>query len=217
MAPPNIVPVEIAAPSGIMVVPADATLLMEGVAKGGYPVDITNKSTLDMTSIGGQSELECATALIESGLEPGAVAQLDVGYTVLETQESYSGETDFPCSITEVIRPMEMAELVDILPTLSLIKEEELPCDPATPSVMDMLESFGLGIGQSSFFDAENSKLISEAELQNESSSSSSHTVETNFENTEYVAVLETHIPSKVACFPLRNQVEWDRPGDSSS
>ncbi|KAK5885381.1 hypothetical protein CesoFtcFv8_019093 [Champsocephalus esox] len=212
-------PVEIAAPSGIMVVPADATLLMEGVAKGGYPVDITNKSTLDMTSIGGQSELECATALIESGLEPGAVAQLDVGYTVLETQESYSGETDFPCSITEVIRPMEMAELVDILPTLSLIKEEELPCDPATPSVMDMLESFGLGIGQSSFFDAENSKLISEAELQNESSSSSSssHTVETNFENTEYVAVLETHIPSKVACFALRNQVEWDRPGDSSS
>ncbi|KAF3846768.1 hypothetical protein F7725_003846 [Dissostichus mawsoni] len=142
---------------------ADATLLMEGVAKGGYPVDITNKSTLDLTSIGGQSELECATALIESGLEPGAVAQLDVGYTVLETQESYSGETDFPCSITEVIRPMEMAELVDILPTLSLIKEEELPCDPATPSVMDMLESFGLGIGQSSFFDVENSKLISES------------------------------------------------------
>ncbi|XP_010772702.1 uncharacterized protein, partial [Notothenia coriiceps] len=217
VAPPNIVPVEIAAPSGIMVVPADATLLMEGVAKGGYPVDITNKSTLDLTSNGGQSELECATALIESGLEPGAVAQLDVGYTVLETQESYSGETDFPCSITEVIRPMEMAELVDILPTLSLIKEEELPCDPATPSVMDMLESFGLGIGQSSFFDLENSKLISEAELQNESSSS--HTVETNFEITEYVAVLssETHIPSKVACFPLRNQVEWDRPGDSSS
>ncbi|KAK5914449.1 hypothetical protein CgunFtcFv8_008889 [Champsocephalus gunnari] len=188
VAPPNIVPVEIAAPSG----------------DHGH-----------MTSIGGQSELECATALIESGLEPGAVAQLDVGYTVLETQESYSGETDFPCSITEVIRPMEMAELVDILPTLSLIKEEELPCDPATPSVMDMLESFGLGIGQSSFFDAENSKLISEAELQNESSSS--HTVETNFENTEYVAVLETHIPSKVACFALRNQVEWDRPGDSSS
>ncbi|KAK5856666.1 hypothetical protein PBY51_008247 [Eleginops maclovinus] len=223
VAPPNVVPVAIAAPSGIMVIPAEATLLMEGVAKGGYPVDITAQSTLDLTSIAGHSELECATALIESGLEPGAVAQLDVGYSVMETQESYSGEPDFPCSITEVIRPMEMAELVDILPTLSLIKEEELPCDPATLSVMDMLESFGLGIGQSSFFDVENSNLISEAELQNESSISN---VETHFENTDVLSfhatggdVLssEAEIPSKVACFPLRNQVEWDRPAEGSS
>ncbi|XP_029293655.1 ankyrin repeat and fibronectin type-III domain-containing protein 1 [Cottoperca gobio] len=242
--PPNVVATETAAPSGIMVVPAEATLLMEGVAKGGYPVDITAQSTLDLTSIGGQSELGCASALIESGLEPGAVAQLDVGYTVLDTQDSFSGESDFPCSITEVIQPMEMSELVDILPTLSLIKEEETPSDPSTPSVMDMLESFGLGIGQNStFFDIKDSDLIngagclSQPDLHYDSSCRSSR--ETHCENTDMSASrakanatggdvpvcwdfppekTETqHVPSKGAYFPLRNQVEWDRPADSSS
>ncbi|XP_022623217.1 ankyrin repeat and fibronectin type-III domain-containing protein 1-like [Seriola dumerili] len=162
--PPNVVSAEVSAPAGIEVAPEEAALgLMEGVAKGGYPVDITAQSVVDLTSIG-PSELGCASALIESGLEPAAVAQLDVAYTMLDTQESYSREEDFPSSITEVIRPMEMAELVDILPTLSLI-EEEIPSGPPTPSVMDMLESFGLGIGDNnSFFNLGNSVLIGGAE-----------------------------------------------------
>ncbi|XP_059203996.1 ankyrin repeat and fibronectin type-III domain-containing protein 1-like [Centropristis striata] len=209
--PPNVVSTEIPAPSGIMVVPEEATLLMEGVAKGGYPVDITAQSTLDLTSIVGQSELECATALIESGLEPGAVAQFEVGYTVLEAQESYSEEQDFPSSITEVIRPMEMAELVDILPTLSLI-EEETPSGPSTPSVMDMLESFGLGIGEShSFFDLESSDLMNGAGCLSQQDMSASHAT------VSPPDVTETEVPSKGACVPLRNQVEWDRPSNSSS
>ncbi|KAI3360126.1 hypothetical protein L3Q82_014443 [Scortum barcoo] len=161
--PPNVVTAEVSASAGIMTAPEEAALVLtEGVAKGGYPVDIAAQSTVDLTSIG-QSELGCASALIESGLEPAAVAQ-EMGYTVLEKQESCNGEQDFPPSITEVIRPMEMAELVDILPTLSLT-EEEIPSGPSMPSVMDMLESFGLGIGEdNTFFELENSNLINGAE-----------------------------------------------------
>ncbi|XP_033500136.2 ankyrin repeat and fibronectin type-III domain-containing protein 1 [Epinephelus lanceolatus] len=241
--PPDVISAEITAPSGIMAVPEEATLLLEGVAKGGYPVDITAQSTLDLTSLG-QSELGCASALIEAGLEPGAVAQLEGGYTGLDTQESYSSEQDFPSSITEVIRPMEMAELVDILPTLSLIKEET-PSGPSTPSVMDMLESFGLGIGESNtFFDLEHSNLINGAESLSQPnlhySSSSSSVRETQCEITDTSAshaalnatagdvpvnswdfppeITETpQVPVKGACLPLRNQVEWDKPANSSS
>lgn len=224
-----------------MAVPEEATLLMEGVAKGGYPVDITAQSTLDLTSIG-QSELVSASALIESGLEPGAVAQLEVGYTVLDTQGSYSEEQDFPSSITEVIRPMEMAELVDILPTLSLI-EEETPSGPSTPSVMDMLESFGLGIGESNaFFGLENSNLMNGAACLSQPNLhyNSSNVMETHCESTDMstshavmnatggdMSVLSWDFPpedtetqqvhSKGACLPLRNQVEWDKPANSSS
>lgn len=200
-------------------------------------MDIAAQSTVDLTSIG-QSELECASALIESGLEPAAVAQ-EMGYTVLETQESYSGEQDFPPSITEVIRPMEMAELVDILPTLSLI-EDEIPSGPSTPSVMDMLESFGLGIGEdNTFFDLENSNLISGAGCLSQPNLhySSSSVRETHCENTvsqgqdtsaSRATVSATggvapqgtesqQVPSEGACFPVRNHVEWDRPSNNSS
>ncbi|XP_034395053.1 ankyrin repeat and fibronectin type-III domain-containing protein 1-like [Cyclopterus lumpus] len=218
--PSNVVSAEVAAPSGIMVVPEEATLLMEGVAKGGYPVDITAQSTVDLTSLG-QSELGCASALIESGLEPGAVAQFEVGYTVLETQESYSEEQDFPSSITEVIRPMEMAELVDILPTLSLI-EEETPSSPSTPSVLDMLESFGLGIGErKTFFDFENSAGGgSETYCESTDTSAIYATADANGGDVPVFNPGDTEtmqVPSKGASYPLRNQVEWDRPADSSS
>ncbi|KAM9843749.1 ankyrin repeat and fibronectin type-III domain-containing protein 1 [Aulostomus maculatus] len=231
--PPNVVTAEV--PSPIMVVADEAALvLMEGVAKGGYPVDIAAQSTLDLTTIG-QSELSCASSLIESGLEPGAVEQLEVGYTVLDTQESYSEEQAFAPSITEVIRPMEMAELVDILPTLSLI-EEETPSGPSAPSVMDMLESFGLGVGETNtFFDLENTDLtngarcVSQPNLHHNSSETDTH-----FENMSAsqatggdVCVSSwdfppedqepQQVPNKGLCFPNRSQVEWDRPSNISS
>lgn len=242
--PPNVVTAEVSAPVGIPVVPEEAALvLMEGVVKGGYPVDIT-QSTLDLTSIG-QSELPSASALIESGLEPAAVAQLEVGYTVLDAQESYSREEEFPPSITEVIRPMEMAELVDILPTLSLI-EEENPSGPSTPSVMDMLESFGLGIGDNNtFFDLGNSDMLSGGGCPSQPDllHNNSSVREVYCENTVLQDMATSHAtvsasegdvpalswdfpqedtetqraPSKGPCFPVRNHVEWDRPSNSFS
>ncbi|XP_078125286.1 ankyrin repeat and fibronectin type-III domain-containing protein 1 [Sander vitreus] len=225
--PPNVISAEISAPSGVMDVPEEATLLMEGVVKGGYPVDIPTQSTVDLTSIG-QSELGCESAFNKSRLEPGAVAQFEVGYTVLDKRE----EQNFPSSISDVIRPMEMAELVDILPTLSLI-EEETPSGPSSPSVMDMLESFGLRIGESkTFFDLENSDLINGAgclSKPNPDCNSTSSVTETHCKNSTGgdVSIMSWHfppedtetqqVPSKGACFTLRHQVEWDRPADSSS
>lgn len=218
-------------------VPEEAALvLVEGVAKGGYPVDISAQSSAELTSLG-PSDLS-ASALIESGLEPAAVAQLDAGFIVLDTQESYSGEQDFP-SITEVIRPMEMAELVDILPTLSLI-EEEAPTGPPTLSVIDVLESFGLGIDENNtLFDLGNSGLISGAGCL---SQPDLHCNDSNVSETAgatmalqgqdmsaFHAVLsatggdvpedtETQLaPIKGTSFQARNQVEWDRPSNSSS
>ncbi|XP_035470844.1 ankyrin repeat and fibronectin type-III domain-containing protein 1-like isoform X1 [Scophthalmus maximus] len=235
--PPNVVSAEVSAPTGIMVVPEEAALvLVEGVAKGGYPVDISAQSSAELTSLG-PSDLS-ASALIESGLEPAAVAQLDAGFIVLDTQESYSGEQDFP-SITEVIRPMEMAELVDILPTLSLI-EEEAPTGPPTLSVIDVLESFGLGIDENNtLFDLGNSGLISGAGCL---SQPDLHCNDSNVSETAgatmalqgqdmsaFHAVLsatggdvpedtETQLaPIKGTSFQARNQVEWDRPSNSSS
>lgn len=212
-----------------MVVPEEpALLLKEGIAKGGYPVDIAAQSTVDLTSIG-QSELGCTSTLIEPGLEPAAVAQLEIGYTVLDTQESYSEEQDFPPSITEVIQPMEMAELVDILPTLSLI-EEETPSSTSTPSVMDMLESFGLGISENNtLFHLENSNLtngagcLSQPDVNCNSSSSSSvkelqgqdmsvchGTVNATGGDMPVLDTEALQVHSKGACFLVRNQVEWD-------
>lgn len=129
-----------------MVIPEEP-VQSEGVVKGGYPVDIAAQSTVDLTSIG-QSDLGCSESLIESGLEPTGVTQMEMGFTVLGSPESYGETQDIPPCITDVIQPMEMAELVDILPTLSLI-EEEAASGPITPSVLDMLESFGLGMTQS--------------------------------------------------------------------
>ncbi|XP_029946235.1 ankyrin repeat and fibronectin type-III domain-containing protein 1 [Salarias fasciatus] len=241
--PPNVVTAEVAAPATPDIPEEAALVLMEGVAKGGYPVDISAQSTADLTSIG-QSELVCASALIESGLEPAAVAQLEASFAVLDPQESYIVEEDFPSSISEVIRPMEMAELVDILPTLSLI-EEENPSGPSTPTVMDMLESFGLGIGESSkFFSSDpagESRRQSQSGLQYSSSGSS--LVEMHCESAaaqgqevENVAVNDTdggapavswdspqedtkawQAPSQGGCLPVRSQVEWDRSSSSLS
>lgn len=224
---------EVPPPAGVMVIPEEAALaLTEGVAKGGYPVDIAAQSTVDLTSIG-QSELACTSALIDPGLEPAAVAQMEIA--VLDTQQSYTEEQEFPPSITEVIRPMEMAELVDILPTLSLI-EEETPSDPTTPSVMEMLESFGLGIIENStLFNLEDSDLNNEAEylspldinsrsssvreLQEQDTSSCQDMVNTTGGDVPVPSWDKEVVPVSVrgASLPVRNQVEWDRPCNSSS
>lgn len=224
---------EVSPPAGVMAIPDEPALaLTEGIAKGGYPVDIAAQSTMDLTSIG-QSELACTSGLIDPALEPAVVAQMEIA--VLDTQQSFTEEQEFPPSITEVIRPMEMAELVHILPTLSLI-EEETPCDPTTPSVMEMLESFGLGIIENStLFSLEDSNLNSEAgylspldmdsrsssvrELQSQDTSSCPDTVNTaggsvSVSGWDKEAV---QAPIKATGFPARNQVEWDRPCNSSS
>lgn len=224
---------EVSPPAGVMAIPDEPALaLTEGIAKGGYPVDIAAQSTMDLTSIG-QSELACTSALIDPALEPAVVAQMEIA--VLDTQQSFTEEQEFPPSITEVIRPMEMAELVHILPTLSLI-EEETPCDPTTQSVMEMLESFGLGIIENStLFSLEDSNLNSEAgylspldmdsrsssvrELQSQDTSSCPDTVNTaggsvSVSGWDKEAV---QAPIKTTDFPARNQVEWDRPCNSSS
>lgn len=233
--PPNdlldcAVTAEVSTPAGDMAIPEEGALVLtEGMAKGGYPVDIAAQSTVDLTSIG-QSELECTSALIDPGLEHTAVAQLEVEYAVLGMQESFSEGQDFPPSITEVIQPMEMAELVDILPTLSLI-EEETPSGPSTSSVMDMLESFGLGICESSsLFHLESPNLTSGAgcvtqpDVNYNSGSSGDNVVNSTGgempdlswpfppENEEALQG-----PSKGACSPGRGQAEWDRPSNSSS
>lgn len=222
---------EVAPPAGVMVIPDEPALaLTEGIAKGGYPVDIAAQSTVDLTSIG-QSELACTSAFIDPALEPAVVAQMEIA--VLDTQQSFTEEQEFPPSITEVIRPMEMAELVHILPTLSLI-EEETPCDPATPSVMEMLESFGLGIIENStLFHLENSNLNREAgflsPLDLDSRSSSVRELQSldpapgpDSANTAGVPVTgwgteAEQAPSRATGFPARNQAEWDRPCNSSS
>uniref|UniRef100_A0A3Q2NZ52 Ankyrin repeat and fibronectin type-III domain-containing protein 1-like n=1 Tax=Fundulus heteroclitus TaxID=8078 RepID=A0A3Q2NZ52_FUNHE len=222
----------ISTPEGITAVPKDAALmLMEGVVKGGYPVDISLQSTADLTGIG-LPEGGYAGALTESGLNPAAVEQLEA--TVLETM-------DFTPSITDVLRPMEMAELVDILPALSLI-EEENPTAPFTPSVMDMLENFGLGIGEeNTHFIFEGPSLLSEAGGESEPNSVSEMHCKGIISNGEEVTPSCTNlnasesnppvpghdfprdnaqtkeVPSRGASLPARSQVEWERPSTSSS
>ncbi|XP_053708883.1 ankyrin repeat and fibronectin type-III domain-containing protein 1-like isoform X1 [Synchiropus splendidus] len=235
--PPNVVTAEVSTPAGMMVVPEESALdLVEGVAKGGYPVDITAQSTLDLTSIG-QTELGCSGSLIESALESVAVAQLEADYTAMVIQESYGENPDFPPSITEVIQPMEMAELVDILPTLTRI-EEETPTDPSTPSVIDMLESLGLGLGESqAFFHLESSNVpngagsLSDPLLDSRNANKlcenpSRHDPDTceqngsmsggNVPSWNSTPEEKEHpkIPNRVG-FPVRNHVEWDRTSSS--
>ncbi|XP_068193774.1 ankyrin repeat and fibronectin type-III domain-containing protein 1 isoform X2 [Antennarius striatus] len=155
----NVVTAEVSVPQGVMAIPEEEPL--EGVVKGGYPVDIAAQSTLDLTNIE-KSDFGCVSTLIQSGLEPAAVTQLEMCCQVLDPQESYSEEQDFCPCITEVIQPMEMAELADILPSLSA-KKEETPRCPSTPSVMDMMERFELGITEGkAFSDLENTNLTAE-------------------------------------------------------
>ncbi|XP_011476814.1 ankyrin repeat and fibronectin type-III domain-containing protein 1 [Oryzias latipes] len=196
-----------ASEAGIPAVPGDAALvLMEGVVKGGYPVDT------------------------ESGLELAAVPQLETGYSLLDMQGSYS--SSFPSSITDVLQPMEMAELVDILPALSLIKDEDNAS--STPSVMDVLESFGLGIGENSTSfnfggsdlndqegglssDSSLSETCSESTVLQEKEVITASKNETSYRSADFPPeAAETQAPSK-GTFLTRNQVEWDKPSNSSS
>ncbi|XP_023205387.1 ankyrin repeat and fibronectin type-III domain-containing protein 1-like isoform X1 [Xiphophorus maculatus] len=218
---------EVCAPERIPVVLENAALrLMEGVVKGGYPVDISSQSTADLSGIG-LPEDGYTGASVDSGLDSAAVAQLEA--TVLDT-------TDFNPSITDVIRPMEMAELVDILPTLSLI-EEENPGAPSTPSVMDILENFGLGIGEENAHfvfeidDRRGSKVNPESEthcegivLNGAGVTPSCATVNGSESDTPFSGRASPRddrqtmeAPSKGASLPVRNLVEWDRPSTSSS
>jgi len=131
---------------------ASGTLLGGGVAKGGYPVVIS--AQLDLTELGSES------ALLQQVLMEPALAEPKVVYDslVAPTLPPFAAEPNPPPSISEVLEPMEMAELVDILPTLSLIEEETLPSDSVAPTMMEMLESFGLGIAEPSddFFSLDN-------------------------------------------------------------
>lgn len=231
--PPNVVTAEVPAPIEISTIPEEPPLvLMEGVAKGGYPVDITSPSTVDLTSLD-QPELICASTLIEAGLEPAAAAQFEVGYPVLGVEESPSAEPEYPSSITEVIRPMEMAELVDIIPTLALI-EEETPSDPSSPTMMDIVESFGLGISESdAVYDEERPDLTVVRGFESRSTSGTVTLEEDTVSRDTVTAVAEgdgraaftsdspspqdTDRPQLSTGFPLRSQVEWDRSTDSSS
>ncbi|XP_015248880.1 PREDICTED: ankyrin repeat and fibronectin type-III domain-containing protein 1-like [Cyprinodon variegatus] len=217
-------------PQGIPAAPRDASLmLMEGVVKGGYPVDINAQSTVDLASIG-LPEDGYTGALTESELNSAAVAQLEA--TVLDNM-------DFPPSITDVLRPMEMAELVDILPTLSLIEEENTSA-PSTPSVMDMLENFALGVGEeNNHFIFEASSLLSEGGAASEPDDVNETYCEDVVLNGGEVAsscstvrASEIHTPlcdlplndaktkeapSRGGSLPVRSLVEWDRPSTSSS
>ena len=121
-----------------------------------------------------------------------------------------------------------MAELVHILPTLSLIDEESIPSDPATPSVLEMLESFGLGIGESpALFDLEGSELTNEAESLSQDSNSGTTEIgweeavceSTDLPGQDTSTVRWDSPPQEEAMIPLpnmgnyiplRNQVEWD-------
>ncbi|XP_061702433.1 ankyrin repeat and fibronectin type-III domain-containing protein 1-like [Syngnathoides biaculeatus] len=235
---PNVVTAEVSSTSGNMVAVEEATaVLMEGVAKGGYPVDISPQSTVDITSIG-LSELGCANTLIESGLESAAVRELEVGFSALNASESFGGTDHFPASISEVIRPMEMAELVDILPTLSLI-EEETPTNPSAPSVMDVFQSFGLGIGEKgSCFESGNSHLTHGAVCGTEPILYPNKSIDVTDTNSNRALLIEQDMlgPHTAVCntestpedeislqvsarglnFPVRNQAEWDKPFNSS-
>lgn len=192
---------------------------MEGVVKGGYPVDISSQPPADLTCI---VQPDCASSLLESGLEPAAVAQFEAGY-------SYSREMHSPPSISEVIQPMEIAELVDILPTLSLIEEEYAAAPPPSPSVMDMLENFGLGIGETNAsFDFGGSNLTSGVEtpqtprenvLSGQEAASVCNSVHSG--DDEALALScdadKLEMESRGPHLPVRSLVEWEKPTSSSS
>lgn len=181
-------------------------------------MDISSQPPADLTCV---AQPDCASSLLESGLEPAAVAQFEAGY-------SYSRETHSPHSISEVIQPMEIAELADILPTLSLI-EEEYAAAPPSPSVMDMLENFGLGIGETSVsFDFGGSKLASGVEtpqtprenvLRGQEAASVCNSVHSGDDEAPALSCdadkLETE--SRGPRLPVRSLVEWEKPTSSSS
>lgn len=223
----------------MMVIPEEPAA-SEGIVKGGYPVDIAAQSTVDLTSIG-QPDLGCSEALIAPEMEPTGVAQMEMGFTVLGPPESYSQKQDFGPCITEVIQPMEMAELVDILPTLSLI-EEEATSSPVIPSVLDMLESAGLGMtDRNTVIQLEKPDLSSEATClsaceascgsrgtnSQASASSAGHATVNSTANAMGNEVLyssfegpredtEAEQASNLRLH-VRNRVEWDRPSASPS
>lgn len=212
----------------MMVIPEEPAA-SEGIVKGGYPVDIAAQSTLDLTSIG-QSDLGCPESFAETGLEPSGLSEMEMGFTVLGPPEPYSESQDVPPCITEVIRPMEMAELVDIIPTLSLI-EEEAASGPVTPSVLDMLESFGLGMSPSNAVihlektetNSEDTRLLlSEADCSSGGTdsqgraSSPSHATVNEGLRSSFESPLEAERASNIV-LPLRNSVEWDRSYTSPS
>ncbi|XP_034045515.1 ankyrin repeat and fibronectin type-III domain-containing protein 1-like [Thalassophryne amazonica] len=241
VSPPTFVTAEVAATAETMGLPEEAAVaLTEGIAKGGYPVDITAQSTVDLSSID-QSDLECTSTFHESGLQPAALEQLKEGYMILDVEQPYTLEEAIPTSITEVIQPMEMAELVDILPTLSLI-EGEMPSSPSTPLMVDMLETVGLGIGGNAdlHLDKGASSHLSLPNLHCSDSSSVECCKSTALQQQEMAesysmnnasgsvmpvlssdflpeAVESEQFAGKGKCFPVRNQVEWDRPSHSSS
>ncbi|KAJ3600687.1 hypothetical protein NHX12_031665 [Muraenolepis orangiensis] len=151
--PVQVIPEEGPAAPELLVPPGPhaSSTLLGGVAKGGYPVDISAQPDLaEMGSVG---------SLLQQALMEPVLTEPRVGYDslVAPTLPPFSTEPDPSPSISEVLEPMEMAELVDILPTLSLIEEETLPSDSSVPSMMEMLESFGLGIGEpGTFFPLDN-------------------------------------------------------------
>lgn len=239
----HFLPTEAPPPAGMMVIPDEAAP-SEGIVKGGYPIDIAAQSTVDLTSIG-QSDLGCSEALIESGMEPTGVTQMEMGFTVLGQPDPYSQNQDFQPCITEVIQPMEMAELVDIIPTLSLI-EEEATSSAVMPSVLDMLESFGLGMTDcNTLIQLEKAELSSEATCL----SSSEANCSSRGTNSEAPASSAGHAPVNATVnstvnamgnealhssfegpredteaeqasyirLPVRNRVEWDGPSTSPS
>ncbi|CAL8273945.1 unnamed protein product [Lota lota] len=142
---------------GLLVPQQASSALLGGVAKGGYPVDIS--AQLDLTELGNGS------SMLQQGLMEPALKDPKVGYDSLmaPTIPPFSTEEAHHHSISKVLEPMEMAELVDILPTLSLIEEETLPSDCSSPTMMEMLQSFGLGIGEpGTFFTLDNLDLTNE-------------------------------------------------------
>lgn len=139
-----------------------------------------------------------------------------------ESGPEVAGGLDSPTGVTEVVQPMEMAELVDILPTAGLI-EEETSCGLSSSSVRDLLESFGLGIDEnSSVFSLGAPDVISGSETLRENAASEGHDA-TISDTSGAVSVLssdsfpEDPNPHSKGCFPLRSQVEWDRPINGSS
>lgn len=162
-------PIDVPAPPGISVVEAVT------MAKGGYPVDVTAQTS-------SQPDTGCDSAFIGSEPELPAVAQFT--------------HSDFPASIAEVIRPMELAELADILPSLSLL-EEETPGGPDTPSVMDVLESFGLGIGDGPFGSGGGTETFD---------------VLPGGDDDDAAASDAQQVSSRAPSLRMRSRVEWDRP-----
>ncbi|XP_029014350.1 ankyrin repeat and fibronectin type-III domain-containing protein 1-like isoform X2 [Betta splendens] len=173
---------DVSAPSGTGV--SEAAVMKDAVAKGGRPVDVS-QSTVPLTGSGG------------SDPEPGPELPAGAQFTDWDRQQAPSREPDLPAATTEVTRPMALVQLADILPRLSLI-EEEAPSGPA--SVMDVLESFGLGIGD----------LVSGAGPRTFDALPSHG-------GADDAAVSDAQVSSRAACLRMRNQVEWDRPSHSSA